>query len=85
MRSVWVLKNRTIDQEGEDRSMDYGRMAGEYLEEAERIDQRLQQLRQLCREHREADLWIRIGGLMEVRDDLRVMGHLLQRRAAKSL
>lgn len=61
--------------------MDYERMAREYLEEAARIDQRLEQLRQACRLHREADLWERIGKLMEIRDDLRVIGHVLQRRS----
>lgn len=61
--------------------MDYERMAREYLEEAARIDQRLEQLRQACRLHREADLWERIGRLMEIRDDLRVIGHVLQRRS----
>ena len=45
----------------------------------------LEQLRERNRSQRESDLWVRIGGLMEVRDDLRVMGHVLQRRAAKSL
>lgn len=61
--------------------MDYERMAREYLEEAENIDRRLAQLRQACRLHRETDLWERIGKLMEIRDDLRVTGHVLQRRS----
>ena len=28
-----------------------------------------------------ADLWVRIGTLMEIRDDLQVTAHVLQRRA----
>lgn len=60
--------------------MDYERMAREYLAEVERIDRRLEQLRQLWRLRREADLWERIGKLMEIRDDLRVTAHVLQRR-----
>lgn len=61
--------------------MDYERMAREYLEEVARIDLRLEQLRQACRLHRETDLWERIGRLMEIRDDLRVIAHVLQRRS----
>lgn len=64
--------------------MDYERMAQEYLEEVERIDRRLEQLRQACCLHREADLWERMGKLMEIRDDLRVTAHVLQRRGLRS-
>ena len=31
----------------------------------------------------ESDLWQRVGQLMEIRDDLRVTAHVLQRRAAR--
>ena len=41
----------------------------------------LEQLRQANYAHREADLWVRIGTLMEIRDDLQVTAHVLQRRA----
>ena len=64
--------------------MDYKRMASEYLEEVARIDRRLEQLRRENRAHREADLWVRMGALMEIRDDLRVTAHVLQRRAART-
>lgn len=67
--------------EGEDKPMDYERMAREYLTEAERIDRRLEELRRENRLHLQSDLWERIGRLMEIRDDLRVTGHVLQRRA----
>lgn len=46
--------------------MDYKRMASEYLEEVARIDRRLEQLRRENRAHREADLWVRMGALMEI-------------------
>lgn len=65
--------------------MDYKRMASEYLEEVARIDRRLEQLRRENRAHREADLWVRMGALMEIRDDLQAMAHVLQRRAASCL
>ena len=60
--------------------MDYKRMASEYLEEVARIDRRLEQLRRENRAHREADLWVRMGALMEIRDDLQATAHVLQRR-----
>ena len=59
--------------------MDYKRMASEYLEEVARIDRRLEQLRRENRAHREADLWVRMGALMEIRDDLQATAHVLQR------
>ena len=62
--------------------MDYKRMASEYLEEVARIDRRLEQLRRENRAHREADLWVRMGALMEIRADLLATAHGLQRRAA---
>ena len=65
--------------------MDYKRMASEYLEEVARIDRRLEQLRRENRAHREADLWVRMGALMEIRDDLQAAAHVLQRRAASCL
>ena len=65
--------------------MDYKRMASEYLEEVARIDRRLEQLRRENRAHREADLWVRMGALMEIRDDLQAKAHVLQRRAASCL
>lgn len=65
--------------------MDYKRMASEYLEEVARIDRRLEQLRRENRAHREADLWVRMGALMEIRDDLQATAHALQRRAASCL
>lgn len=65
--------------------MDYKRMASEYLEEVARIDRRLEQLRRENRAHREADLWVRMGALMEIRDDLQATVHVLQRRAASCL
>ena len=65
--------------------MDYKRMASEYLEEVARIDRRLEQLRRENRAHREADLWVRMSALMEIRDDLEATGHGLQRRAASCL
>lgn len=61
--------------------LEYERMAREYLEEVKRIVG-LEQLRQANDAHREADLWVRIGALMEIRDDLQVTAHVLQRRAA---
>lgn len=61
--------------------MDYKRMASEYLEEVARIDRRLEQLRRENRAHREADLWVRMGALM----DLQATAHVLQRRAASCL
>ena len=73
--------SRKPNREGEDKRMDYERMAREDLTEAERIDRRLEELRNTERLHRQSDLWERIGRLMEIRDDLRVMGHVLQRRA----
>jgi len=60
-------------------------MASEYLEEVARIDRRLEQLRRENRAHREADLWVRMGALMEIRDDLQATAHVLQRRAASCL
>lgn len=65
--------------------MDYKRMASEYLEEVARIDRRLEQLRRENRAHREADLWVRMGALMEIRDDLQATAHVLQRRTASCL
>lgn len=65
--------------------MDYARMAGEYLEEVARIDRRLEELRQEGRRHRQVDLWERMGRLMEIRDDLRVTAHVLQRRGEQRL
>ena len=65
--------------------MDYKRMASEYLEEVARIDHRLEQLRRENRAHREADLWVRMGALMEIRDALQATAHVLQRRAASCL
>ena len=65
--------------------LEYERMAREYLEEVERIDRRLEQLRRENRAHREADLWVRMGALMEIRDDLQATAHVLQRRAASCL
>ena len=62
--------------------MDYKRMASEYLEEVARIDRRLEQLRRENRAHREADLWVRMGALMEIRDDLQATAHVLQRAGA---
>ena len=62
--------------------MDYGRMAQEYLEEVGRLNRRLDQLREEARLRRESALWKRVGQLMEIRDDLRVTAHVLQRRAA---
>ena len=50
-----------------------------------RIDRRLEQLRRENRAHREADLWVRMGALMEIRDDLQATAHVLQRRAASCL
>ena len=63
--------------------MDYGRMAQEYLEEVGRLNRRLDQLRKEARLRRESDLWQRVGQLMEIRDDLRVTAHVLQRRAVR--
>ena len=62
--------------------MDYKRMASEYLEEVARIDRRLEQLRRENRAHREADLWVRLGALTAIRDDLQATAHVPQRRAA---
>lgn len=56
--------------------MDYKRMASEYLEEVARIDRRLEQLRRENRAHREADLWVRMGALMEIRDDLQATANM---------
>lgn len=64
--------------------MNYQQMAREYLEAAARLDRRLEQLQRENRRHREPDLWVRIGTLMEIRDDLRVTAHVLQRRAARA-
>ena len=64
--------------------MNYQQMAREYLEEVARLDRRLEQLQRENRRHREPDLWVRIGTLMEIRDDLRVTAHVLQRRAARA-
>lgn len=64
--------------------MNYQQMACEYLEAAARLDRRLEQLQRENRRHREPDLWVRIGTLMEIRDDLRVTAHVLQRRAART-
>lgn len=64
--------------------MNYQQMACEYLEEVARLDRRLEQLQRENRRHREPDLWVRIGTLMEIRDDLRVTAHVLQRRAARA-
>ena len=64
--------------------MNYQQMACEYLEEVARLDRRLEQLRRENRRHRDSDLWVRIGTLMEIRDDLRVTAHVLQRRAARA-
>ena len=63
--------------------MNYDRMAQEYLEEVGRLNRRLDQLREEARLRRESDLWQRVGQLMEIRDDLRVPAHVLQRRAAR--
>ena len=63
--------------------MNYDRMAQEYLEEEGRLNRRLDQLRKEARLRRESDLWQRVGQLMEIRDDLRVTAHVLQRRAAR--
>ena len=63
--------------------MNYQQMACEYLEAAARLDRRLEQLQRENRRHREPDLWVRIGTLMEIRDDLRVTAHVLQRRAER--
>ena len=59
-------------------------MAKAYLEEVARLDRRIAQLRRQSRTHREGDLWPRIGRLLEIRDDLRVTAHVLQRRAART-
>ena len=64
--------------------MNYQQMVCEYLEEVARLDRRLEQLQRENRRHREPDLWVRIGTLMEIRDDLRVTAHVLQRRAARA-
>ena len=64
--------------------MEYELMAKAYLEEVARLDRRIAQLRRQSRTHREGDLWPRIGRLLEIRDDLRVMAHVLQRRAART-
>lgn len=64
--------------------MNYQQMACEYLEAVARLDRRLEQLQRENRRHREPDLWVRIGTLMEIRDDLRVTAHVLQRRAARA-
>lgn len=64
--------------------MEYELMAKAYLEEVARLDRRIAQLRRQSRTHREGDLWPRIGRLLEIRDDLRVTAHVLQRRAARA-
>ncbi|HJB98493.1 MAG TPA: hypothetical protein H9710_07930 [Candidatus Acutalibacter pullicola] len=64
--------------------MEYELMAKAYLEEVARLDRRIAQLRRQSRTHREGDLWPRIGRLLEIRDDLRVTAHVLQRRAART-
>ena len=64
--------------------MEYELMAKAYLEEVARLDRRIAQLRRQSRTHREVDLWPRIGRLLEIRDDLRVTAHVLQRRAART-
>ena len=64
--------------------MEYELMAKAYLEEVARLDRRIAQLRRQSRTHREGDLWPRIGRLLEIRDDLRVTAHVLQRRAAST-
>ena len=64
--------------------VNYQQMACEYLEAAARLDRRLEQLQRENRRPREPDLWVRIGTLMEIRDDLRVTAHVLQRRAARA-
>ena len=64
--------------------MNYQQMAREYLEAAARLDRRLEQLRPGHRPHREPDLWVRIGTLLEIRDELPVTAHGLQRRAARA-
>ena len=64
--------------------MEYELMAKAYLEEVARLDRRITQLRRQSRTHREGDLWPRIGRLLEIRDDLRVTAHVLQRRAART-
>ena len=52
---------------------------------AARMNVQLEQLRRENRVHREADLWVRMGALMEIRDDLQATAHVLQRRAASCL
>ena len=64
--------------------MEYELMAKAYLEEVARLDRRIAQLRRQSSTHREGDLWPRIGRLLEIRDDLRVTAHVLQRRAART-
>ena len=64
--------------------MEYELMAKAYLEEVARLDRRIAQLLRQSRTHREGDLWPRIGRLLEIRDDLRVTAHVLQRRAART-
>ena len=64
--------------------MEYELMAKAYLEEVARLDRRIAQLRRQSRTHRDGDLWPRIGRLLEIRDDLRVTAHVLQRRAART-
>ena len=64
--------------------MEYELMAKAYLEEVARLDRRIAQLRRQSRTHRAGDLWPRIGRLLEIRDDLRVTAHVLQRRAART-
>ena len=64
--------------------MEYELMAKAYLEEVARLDRRIAQLRRQSRTHREGDLWPRIGRLLEIRDDLRVTAHVLQRRATRT-
>ena len=64
--------------------MEYELMAKAYLEEVARLDRRIAQLRRQSRTPREGDLWPRSGRLLEIRDDLRVTAHVLQRRAART-
>ena len=49
------------------------------------IFREVEQLRRSPRFRHEPDLWNRVGHLLEVRDDLRVTAHVLQRRSAGRL
>ncbi len=75
---------RNLEWRKGEKIMDYETMARDYLAEVERIDRRIDLLRRQGRDHRQADLWERIGHLREIRDDLRVTAHVLQRRAAQT-